>query len=70
MTFAGWSLANPAGLWLAALTLPIIALHILKPRRIQAIVPALFLWRRVATPVTAARPWQRLTPSWLLAAQV
>ncbi len=70
MTFAGWSLANPAGLWLAALALPIVALHILKPRRIQAVVPALFLWRRVATPVTAARPWQRLTPSWLLAAQV
>lgn len=70
MTLAGWSVANPAGLWLAALALPIIALHILKPRRIQATVSALFLWRRVATPVTAARPWQRLTPSWLLAAQV
>lgn len=70
MTLAGWSLANPAALWLAALALPIIALHVLRPRRIQAVVPALFLWRRVATPVTAARPWQRLTPSWLLAAQI
>ncbi len=70
MSFGGWALANPAGLWFALLALPIIALHVLKPRRVQAVVPALFLWRKVATPVSAASPWQRLTPSWLLAAQV
>lgn len=63
-------MADPAGLWWCLLALPIIALHILRPRRIQATVATLFLWRRVATPVTAASPWQRLTPSWLLAVQV
>ena len=67
---SGWGLANPAGLWWCALAIPIVALHILKPRRVQAPVSALFLWKRVATPVSAAHPWQRLNPSWLLAAQV
>ena len=70
MSLGNWGLANPAGLWWCALALPIIALHILRPRRIQATVGAVFLWRTVARPVSAARPWQRLTPSWLLAAQV
>ena len=70
MTVGGWTLANPAGLWWCLLALPIVALHVLRPRRVQAQVAAVFLWRRVATPVTAASPWQRLTPSWLLVAQV
>lgn len=67
---SGWGLANPAGLAWCLLALPILALHILRPRRIQERVSAIFLWREVATPVTAASPWQRLIPSWLLAAQV
>ena len=70
MSLGGWGLANPAGLWWCALALPIIALHVLRPRRVQAQVAAVYLWREVATPVSAARPWQRLIPSWLLAAQV
>ncbi|MFV0524288.1 MAG: VWA domain-containing protein [Acidimicrobiales bacterium] len=70
MTLGGWALANPAGLAFALLALPIVALHVLRPRRVQARVDAVFLWRRVSAPVSAARPWQRLTPSWLLAAQV
>ena len=70
MNAGQWALTNPAGLLWGLLALPIIALHILKPRRIQATVPAIFLWRQVARPVTAAKPWQNLTPSWLLAAQV
>ncbi len=70
MTLGQWALTNPAGLLWGLLALPIIALHILKPRRIRATVPAIFLWRQVAKPVTAAKPWQNLTPSWLLAAQV
>jgi hypothetical protein len=70
MTLGGWALANPAGLLWCLLALPIIALHILKPRRVQARVAAVYLWKRVAAPVSAARPWQRLTPSWLLAAQL
>ncbi|MDH3295359.1 MAG: VWA domain-containing protein, partial [Acidimicrobiia bacterium] len=70
MNIGQWGLNNPAGLWWALLVIPIIALHILKPRRVRETVAAVFLWREVAKPVTAARPWQRLTPSWLLAAQV
>ncbi len=70
MNLGNWALANPAGLWWALLALPIIALHILKPRRVRQTVAAIFLWKEVATPVTAARPWQRLIPSWLLFAQV
>ncbi len=70
MNIGGWGLANPAGLLWGLLALPIIALHILRPRRIQAAVSAVFLWRKVEIPVTAASPWQRLIPSWLLAAQV
>ncbi len=70
MSFAGWGLANPAGLWWALTAVPILLLHVLRPRRIQAAVSAVLLWRRVARPVSAARPWQRLIPSWLLAAQL
>ena len=67
---SGWGLANPAGLLWGLLALPIVALHVLRPRRVQAKVSATFLWRQVTTPVTASRPWQRLIPSWLLALQV
>lgn len=70
MSFGSWGLANPAGLWWWLLLIPIIALHVLRPRRVQARVAAVYLWRRVTTPVSAASPWQRLIPSWLLAAQV
>ena len=70
MSVGGWGLANPAGLWWALLTVPILLLHVLRPRRVQARVAATYLWREVARPVTAARPWQRLIPSWLLAAQL
>ncbi len=70
MTIGDWALANPAGLWWWLLTLPVLALHVLRPRRVQAQVSAVYLWQRVTTPVSAARPWQRLIPSWLLAAQL
>jgi Mg-chelatase subunit ChlD len=64
------SWALPAGLWAAALVVPVLALHVLRPRRVQARVAATYLWRRVARPVSAARPWQRLRPSWLLLVQL
>ena len=65
MTFA-----NPAALGLLALAIPILLLHILRPRREQRTVPSTFLWRSVAQPVSAARPWQRLRPSLLLFLQL
>ncbi|MEL7206656.1 MAG: BatA domain-containing protein, partial [Actinomycetota bacterium] len=70
MRLGDWALSNPAGLWWWLLALPVLALHVLRPRRIQAEVAAIYLWRKVTTPVSAASPWQRLIPSWLLAAQL
>ncbi len=64
------SFANPAGLWLALLALPVLALHILRPRRDEVEVSSVYLWRGVEATVSAARPWQRLRPSLLLALQL
>lgn len=54
------SLTNPAGLWLLAMALPVIALHILRSRRTEVTVSSTFGWERQDRPVTATRPWQRL----------
>jgi Mg-chelatase subunit ChlD len=62
--------ANPAGLWLALLAVPVLALHVLRPRRDEVEVSSVFLWRDVEAPVSAARPWQRLRPSLLLLLQL
>jgi len=62
--------ADPAGLWLGLLALPILALHVLRPRRTTRPVSSTFLWRQVAEPVSAAAPWQRLRPSVLLLLQL
>ena len=64
------SFANPAGLWLALLALPVLALHILRPRRDEVEVSSVYLWRGIEATVSAARPWQRLRPSLLLALQL
>ncbi|MFN0090520.1 MAG: VWA domain-containing protein, partial [Acidimicrobiales bacterium] len=64
------SFANPAALWFALLALPIIALHVLRPRRTQHEVSSVLLWASEARPVSAASPWQRLRPSALLALQL
>jgi Mg-chelatase subunit ChlD/uncharacterized membrane protein len=64
------SFANPAALGLLALAIPVLLLHVLRPRREQRTVSSTFLWRSVARPVSAARPWQRLRPSVLLALQL
>ncbi|MDQ3461483.1 MAG: VWA domain-containing protein, partial [Actinomycetota bacterium] len=64
------SLANPAALWLATLVVPIVALHVLRPRRLRQTVPSTYLWRTVAVPTSAASPWQRLRPSVLLFLQL
>ena len=66
----GWSLTNPAGLGLAALAIPVILLHILRPRRQEVTVSSTFLWRTLERPVSSATPWQRLRWSALLLAQL
>ncbi len=67
---AGMRFANPAGLWLALLAIPVIALHVLRPKRPAVEVSSTFLWREVANPVSVAAPWQKLRPSVLLALQL
>jgi len=62
--------ANPAGLWLGLLAIPVVVLHVLRPRRPPVEVSSTFLWRAVARPVSVAAPWQKLRPSTLLAVQL
>ena len=57
------SFANPAALWALTLAIPIIALHILRSRRIEVQVSSTLAWEEVNRPVAAARPWQRLRTS-------
>ena len=64
-------LANPAGLWLLLAAVPVVLLHVLRPRRERVVVSSIYVWRSVAStrPITATTPWQRLRPSLLLALQ-
>lgn len=57
------TLANPAALWALTLAIPIIALHILRSRRVEVRVSSTLAWEEVNRPVAAARPWQRLRSS-------
>ncbi|HAP77344.1 MAG TPA: hypothetical protein DCR14_14835 [Acidimicrobiaceae bacterium] len=65
-----WSFTNPAGLALLGLAIPVVLLHILRPRRQQVTVSSTFLWRAIERPVSAASPWQKLRWSLLLLAQL
>ncbi len=64
------SFANPTALWLAALAIPVVLLHVLRPRRARHEVRSVLLWQQVSSPVAAASPWQRLVPSTLLILQL
>ncbi len=66
----GISLANPAGLALLGLAIPVVVLHILRPRRQSVTVSSTFLWRAIERPVSSASPWQKLRWSLLLLAQL
>ncbi len=61
---------NPAGLALLAGWIPIIVLHLLKPRRVESIVSSAMLWKPDIVAATASRPWTKLQRSWLLVAQL
>ncbi|MGI8758775.1 MAG: VWA domain-containing protein, partial [Acidimicrobiales bacterium] len=63
-------LRNPAALWLGLLAVPVVVLHLLRPRRLARTVSSTFLWRELAVPVSAASPWQRLRPNLLLFLQL
>ena len=64
------SFANPLGLLFALVALPVIALHLLKPRRVEAVVSSSMLWNADTVGSTAASPWQRLPPTLLLLLQL
>jgi Ca-activated chloride channel homolog len=64
------SFVSPWWLGLGALAIPIIAMHMLKPRRQRVEVSSVWLWRPAATQVTARRPWQKLRTSWPLLLQL
>ncbi len=66
----GWTLANPFGLALLGLAVPVLLFHILKPRRQAVTVSSTFLWRSIERPVSSASPWQKLRWSLLLLAQL
>ncbi len=64
------TLLVPAGLLALALAPPIIALHMLTPRRPATEVSSLLHWDGLRHAITAARPWQRLRWSLLLVLQL
>lgn len=63
-------LVNPAGLVLLALAIPVVVLHILRPRRPPVTVSSTWLWTLLSRPVSSATPWQRLRLSALLLLQL
>ena len=64
------SLLNPLALGLAALSVPIVLMYILKLRRKEQVVSSTVFWQRALEDVQANAPWQRLRPNILLLLQL
>lgn len=64
------SFVVPAAFGLAALTLPVLLMYMLKSRRARTPVSSTMLWAQGPRSVSASKPWQRLRPSWLLILQL
>ena len=64
------TLLAPIGLAAALLGIPILLIHMLRPRRPRSTVSSLLHWRELATPVSANQPWQKLRWSLLLLIQL
>lgn len=60
----------PAAFGLAALTIPVLVMYMLKSRRMRTPVSSTMLWAQGPRSVSASKPWQRLRPSWLLILQL
>jgi uncharacterized membrane protein len=58
------------GLLFLLAALPVLALHLLKPRRAEVTVSSSMLWEDETVGATAASPWQRLPPTLLLLLQL
>ena len=64
------TLANPFGLLFLLAAIPVIALHLLKPRRAEVSVSSAMLWEAETVGATAAKPWQHIPPTLLLLLQL
>ena len=64
------SFLAPAALALAVLLPVVIAMYLLKLRRVEQVVPSVYLWRRTIRDVEANAPWQRLRRNLLLLLQM
>ncbi len=64
------SFASPLGFLFLLAALPIIAIHLLKPRRTEVAVSSAMLWDERTVGATAASPWQRIPPTLLLLLQL
>ncbi len=61
---------SPGAFFLGLLLPVIIALYLLKRRRVEQIVPSNYLWRRMVRDVEANAPWQKLRPNLLMIFQL
>ncbi|MDP9383294.1 MAG: VWA domain-containing protein [Chloroflexota bacterium] len=64
------SFAAPLALALGLLSVPLVLLYLLKPRREERVVPSTFLWRQALEEVQANAPWQKLKRNLLLLLQL
>jgi Ca-activated chloride channel homolog len=53
----------PGAFFLGLLLPVIVALYLLKLRRVEREVPSTYLWRRMVRDVEANAPWQRCAPT-------
>jgi Ca-activated chloride channel homolog len=54
------TLLSPLNLLWGLAILPVLALHLLRPKRTAVEISSTFLWREHHAPVTSAKPWQHL----------
>lgn len=64
------SFAAPLALALGLLSIPLVLLYLLKPKREELRVPSTFLWRQALEEVQANAPWQKLRRNLLLLLQL
>lgn len=64
------SFLTPLAFALGALALPVIALYMLRLRRVEQPISSTFLWRQLVRDREANAPWQRLRFNWLLVLQL